>query len=174
MGDVEVGQTMIRIESFSRVAAAAAVSFSVIACASSPSQSTPSPVIGVQADAHEQSPTSIANDHASPNRAASPLSEQEAYERAKPVFQRYCAGCHTSSSGKAEALRHFSMDSYPFGGHHADQVATTIRDVLGVTGKAATMPLDRPGAVRGEELRVILDWADAFDRAHPPSDHHGH
>ena len=37
------------------------------------------------------------------------------------------------------------------------------------------MPKDRPGAIRGDDLRAILDWADAFDRAHVeanPSDHH--
>jgi hypothetical protein len=105
------------------------------------------------------------------------LTEREAYEKARPVFERYCANCHTSGSGKRAALQHFRMDGYPLEGHHADQMATTIRDVLGVTGEAATMPQDRPGIVRGDELRLILDWADAFDRAHPSNGaphHHDH
>lgn len=107
--------------------------------------------------------------------AASEPSEQEAYERARPVFERYCASCHTSGAGNRAALRHFTMDRYPFGGHHADQISSTIRDVLGADGQPATMPKDRPGAVQGDDLRAILDWADAFDRAHAaanPRDHH--
>jgi mono/diheme cytochrome c family protein len=101
--------------------------------------------------------------------------EQDAYERARPVFERYCASCHTSGAGKRAAPRHFTMDRYPFGGHHAEQVSSTIREVLGASGQSATMPKDRPGAVQGDDLRAILDWADAFDRAHAaanPSDHH--
>jgi mono/diheme cytochrome c family protein len=104
----------------------------------------------------------------------SPPSEQEAYERARPVFERHCASCHTSSAGKQAALRHFAMDRYPFGGHHAGQISGTIREVLGASGKPATMPKDRPGAVQAEELRAILDWADAFDRAHAAGNHHEH
>lgn len=107
--------------------------------------------------------------------AASEPSEHEAYERARPVFERYCASCHTSGAGKRAALRHFTMDRYPFGGHHADQVSSTIREVLGASGQPPTMPKDRPGAIQGDDLRAILNWADAFDRAHAeanPSDHH--
>jgi mono/diheme cytochrome c family protein len=98
--------------------------------------------------------------------AVSEPSEQEAFESARPVFERYCASCHTTRAGKRAALRHFTMDRYPFGGHHADQVSSTIREVLGASGQPATMPKDRPGAVQGNDLRAILDWADAFDRAH--------
>jgi hypothetical protein len=29
------------------------------------------------------------------------------------------------------------------------------------------MPKDDPGSVQGEELRLIIAWADAFDKAHP-------
>ena len=106
--------------------------------------------------------------------AASEPSEQEAYERARPVFERYCASCHTSGAGKRAALRHFTMDQYPFGGHHADQISSTIREVLGANGRPATMPKDRPGAVQGDELRIVLDWAEAFDRAHDAADHSEH
>lgn len=104
----------------------------------------------------------------------SPPSEQEAYERARPVFERYCTSCHMSSGGKRAALRHFTMDGYPFGGHHAAQISATIREVLGSSGQPATMPKDRPGAIQTEELRAILDWADAFDRAHAAGSHDEH
>lgn len=106
--------------------------------------------------------------------AASELSEQEAYERARPVFERYCASCHTSGTGERAALRHLTMDRYPFGGHHADQISSTIREVLGADGQPATMPKDRPGAVRGDDLRIILEWAEAFERAHAAADHSEH
>lgn len=66
------------------------------------------------------------------------------------------------------------MDGYPFGGHHAGQISGTIREALGASGQPATMPKDRPGAVQSEELRAILDWADAFDRAHAAGNHDDH
>ena len=100
--------------------------------------------------------------------------EQQAYERARPVFERYCASCHTSERGSTAALVHFSMDGYPFGGHHADEIAGTIRLVLGVNGEKATMPQGQPGVVKGEELQRIIDWADAVDRAQASALPHGH
>lgn len=128
----------------------------------------------VPAAEHSAAAEEATHEHAP---VASEPSEQEAYERARPVFERYCASCHTTRAGKRAALRHFTMDRYPFGGHHADQISSTIREVLGASRQPATMPKDRPGAVQGDDLRAILDWADAFDRAHAtanpsPSDHH--
>jgi hypothetical protein len=98
--------------------------------------------------------------------------ERLAYEKAKPVFETYCAPCHTGGGDRASksALSHFSMDGYPFGGHHARQVTHTIRRVLGASGSKATMPRDQPGAVRGEDLLLILAWAEAHDRAHAGSE----
>jgi hypothetical protein len=58
------------------------------------------------------------------------------------------------------------MDAYPFGGHHSSEMGGEIREVLGVSGAKATMPKDEPGKVQGEDLRLILAWADAYDRAH--------
>lgn len=47
--------------------------------------------------------------------------ENAAFERAKPVFEKYCSGCHTHDGKQATAkkLDHFEMTKYPFGGRHA-------------------------------------------------------
>lgn len=105
--------------------------------------------------------------------------EKVAYERARPVFETYCAGCHSSAGtkkAKKKALPHFSIDSYPFGGHHAAEVGESVREVLGVAGEKPSMPADRPGAVKGAELDAIVEWSKAFDRAHAAGlhDHDGH
>ncbi len=93
--------------------------------------------------------------------------EMAAYQAAKPVFEEQCESCHLVAPGKkaSKGAKHFAMGSYPFGGHHASELATTIRTSLGATGKPATMPKDDPGAVQGEELKLVLAWADAFDEA---------
>jgi hypothetical protein len=106
--------------------------------------------------------------------------DRAAYERARPVLEKYCAGCHTTAGkkkGKKKALRHFSMDTYPLTGHHAAEIGESVREVLGATGDKPTMPADHPGTVKGAELEAILDWAKAFDRAQEtkPHEHHeGH
>ena len=105
--------------------------------------------------------------------------EELAFAKAKPVFDAQCAPCH-SSKGKSSskvAMSHLSMDAYPFGGHHAAEIAATIRKVLGTAGAKPTMPRGNPGAVKGPELAAILAWADAFDVTHPPKaapHHHEH
>lgn len=91
--------------------------------------------------------------------------ELAAFESARPVFKKHCSRCHTESSGKLTALKHFVMDTYPFGGHHAASMPATIRQVLGQSGKRATMPKDKPGVVSGDELKTILEWADAAEHA---------
>lgn len=101
--------------------------------------------------------------------------ETAAYEKAKPVFEKYCSTCH-SKAGKKSAkkkLDHFSIDSYPFGGEHTAFIGNHIRDVLGLSGKKATMPDDKPGSVKGDDLALVKAWADAWDAAegagaHPP------
>jgi hypothetical protein len=103
--------------------------------------------------------------------------EQRAYEAAKPVFERYCTSCHTSSGAKSRksTLEHLNMDAYPFGGHHAHEIGALIRRTLGAGGEKATMPKDKPGAVRGEEIALIVAWTEAFDRSHAAGLHrHGH
>ena len=94
--------------------------------------------------------------------------ERDAFERAKPAFETYCAKCHTKTgkSASAKKLDHFDMSSYPFGGHHAAHMGPTIRKVLGMTGTRPTMPADRKGAVKGDDLARIRAWCDAWDAAH--------
>jgi mono/diheme cytochrome c family protein len=90
--------------------------------------------------------------------------EQAAYEKAKPLFDQYCAKCHTRSGKNAskKKLGHFDMTSYPFGGHHTATMGTTIREVLGLGGAKPTMPDDKPGRVKGDELATIDAWAQAW------------
>lgn len=116
---------------------------------------------------------------AAPSAQVDPsVAERDAYDRARPAFERHCARCHASDGDKAKrgSLKHFNMDGYPFGGHHASEIGQTVREVLGGTGLQPSMPRDNPGAVTGEDLAVMLAWADAFERAYPRSAHseHGH
>lgn len=116
------------------------------------------------------------------DKTAIAAAEQAAYAKARPVLERYCAGCHTSAGtkkGKKKALPHFSMDSYPFTGHHSEDLAQRVREVLGATGEKPAMPADKPGAVTGPELDAIVEWTQAFDAAHAAgvhqkSGHEGH
>jgi mono/diheme cytochrome c family protein len=101
------------------------------------------------------------------------------------VFDKYCAACHTKTGDKRspKALDHFDMSTYPFGGHHAHEIAETIRASIGAAGKPATMPKGAAGSVKGDELAAVVAWADAYkahqgnDVSKPGHDHghdHGH
>ena len=108
---------------------------------------------------------------------AEPSADQAAFDRAKPVFVKYCASCHTKTGAKATAkkLEHFDMTTYPFGGHHAATIVPTIRKVLAIGGGKPTMPADKKGAVNGDELALIAAWCNAFEAAHKrDSKHHQH
>ena len=101
--------------------------------------------------------------------ASKPTPEElEAFALAKPAFERHCFRCHTTSGKKSKpkAMGHVSMDSYPFGGHHASEAGAIVRKVLGDRSRKATMPSDDPGSVTEDDLKRILAWADAFDKAH--------
>ena len=107
--------------------------------------------------------------------------ERAAYDRAKPVFDKHCAGCHTKDGKQANAkkLDHFEMSSYPFGGHHVGTLGPTIRKVLAIGGGKATMPSSKPGSVTGDELAAIAAWTKAWDAAqaaggHPAAPAHHH
>lgn len=101
--------------------------------------------------------------------------ETAAYEKAKPVFEKYCASCHQKGgkSASAKKMGHFDMTAYPFGGHHVGEMSATIRKVLGIDGSKVTMPKDKPGAVKGDELALVAAWADAFDASHAGGAHAG-
>lgn len=117
-------------------------------------------------------PVAYAHEGHGVGHAPKPTPEEiAAFETAKPAFERHCFRCHTSAGKKSKpkALAHISMDVYPFGGHHADESGSVVRKVLGAGGGKPTMPSDNPGAVTGEDLALILAWADAFEHAHPAS-----
>lgn len=99
--------------------------------------------------------------------------ETSALELAEPVMKQHCARCHVKGGKKAKAktLGHFDMTTYPFGGHHADEITAEIRKVLAIGGGKPTMPMDDPGAVQGDELSLIAAWADAYDKAHAGGAH---
>jgi hypothetical protein len=101
--------------------------------------------------------------------------ETAAYEAAKPVLTKYCASCHDKAgkSASSKKLGHFNMTTYPFGGHHAGEMAATMREVLGIDGSKPTMPKNKPGAVKGDELALIAAWADAFEASHEGGAHEG-
>lgn len=102
--------------------------------------------------------------------------ETAAYDKAKPVFEKYCASCHRQGQkqAKKKSLEHFDITTYPFGGHHAMELGKTVRDVLAINGGKPTMPKGKPGAVKGDELALIATWADAFDASHAGGAHEGH
>lgn len=101
--------------------------------------------------------------------------EAAAFENAKPVFDKWCAKCHAEGGKLATAKKreHFDMTKYPFGGHHAMEISKEIREALGIHGGKPTMPADKKGAVKGEELAAIKAWADAFDASHAGGAHEG-
>jgi type IV secretory pathway VirB10-like protein len=91
--------------------------------------------------------------------------ELAAFESAKPVFDKWCAKCH-SKTGKATSAKkreEFDMTSYPFGGEHAKEIGEEVLEVLGLTGKKPSMPADKKGAVKGAELELMKAWAEAFE-----------
>ena len=101
--------------------------------------------------------------------------ETAAYAQARPVFEKRCGGCHIKggASATAKKLAHVDMTTYPFAGHHTDTITTTVRHVLGVDGAKPTMPKDKPGSVKGDELALITAWADAYDAAENGGAHEG-
>jgi hypothetical protein len=97
--------------------------------------------------------------------------ETAAYEKAKPVFEGFCKGCHVKGqkNAKAKTLGELEITAYPFTGKHAN--TADIRKVLGVDGGKATMPKSKPGSVKGDDLAAITAWADAFDAAETAGAH---
>ncbi len=135
----------------------------------------------------EQAPAAEASaddgDGAADEGEALLAAEMQAYEAARPVFETHCAVCHQPGEPEAleDTLHHFSMEGYPFGGHHAHEMGEIIRAVLGADGSEATMPEGDPEALSDEELALVVTWSEAFDRAHAAGvghhaelEHHDH
>lgn len=101
--------------------------------------------------------------------------ETAAFDKAKPVFDKHCARCHVKGGKMANAkkLGELDMTAYPFGGEHAAEIGAEIRKALGIGGGKVTMPADKKGAVKGDELALIAAWADAFDAARGGGAHEG-
>jgi mono/diheme cytochrome c family protein len=155
----------------------------MVACSSpATTQSPASAPHAVDEHAHGEDPSARGESPTGAQDHSVSSEERATYEKARPIFEAHCAKCHTEGGAKAsaESLEHFGMDAYPFSGHHAAEITSTIREVLGITGSKPTMPKDKPGAVKDEDLKVILTWADAYDRAHPAAaskhkhEHGGH
>jgi mono/diheme cytochrome c family protein len=167
----------------------------VLAAACGGSSSQPAPVTPVADPVPMNEPTAAAAEPAAPAAPAAPArpaeppapdpakikadllaAETAAYEQAKPVFDKHCARCHVKGGKLAtkKKLEEVDMTSYPFGGKHAAEIGEEIREVLGFGGHKVTMPFDKKGAVKGDELALIMAWADAFDASHKGGAHEGH
>lgn len=96
--------------------------------------------------------------------------ETAAFAKAKPVFDKSCMGCHGKGRGATKkALAELDINQYPFKGKHGN--AADIRKVLGIGGGKATMPKNKPGSVKGDDLAAIAAWADAWDAAETAGAH---
>lgn len=138
----------------------------------SPPETAPQPTTE---DRHDHPAEAPPADNADQGKTDLAAAETAAYERAKPVFEKYCSKCHAKGgkNAKPKSLEHLDMTSYPFGGHHAAEIGAEVRKVLGIGGGKATMPMDDPGSVKGDDLALIAAWADAYDKAHEGGAHAG-
>jgi mono/diheme cytochrome c family protein len=100
--------------------------------------------------------------------------EQAAFEKAKPVFDKWCAKCHSKDGKNTSPKKRKELDisAYPFTGEHANP--KDIRRTLGIGGGKPSMPADKKGAVQGDELAAIAAWADAWDASHKGGAHDHH
>jgi hypothetical protein len=97
------------------------------------------------------------------------VTEVSAYLDARDAFERHCFRCHASSEGgNKKALERLDMTRYPFAGRRAGDAGRAVRRALGAAGAKATMPKDDPQSVVGDDLAVLLKWAEAFDAGRPP------
>jgi uncharacterized membrane protein len=100
--------------------------------------------------------------------------ERAAFAAAKPALDKHCARCHIAGGRKAKpkTLKHFNLTRYPPTGHHAHETGAVVRRVLlgdKAKGKEPTMPADDIGAVTGDELKKVVAWTEAVDRAPRPA-----
>src|SRR5262249_59502641 len=101
--------------------------------------------------------------------------EPRAGTGAKRVSEKYCAKSHSQGAQGAtkKKLDRFDMTAYPMTGPRAATIGTTMRDVMGISGKKPTMPFGKPGAVTGDELAAIKAWTDAWQAADKAGAHNG-
>jgi cytochrome c553 len=87
--------------------------------------------------------------------------ERAAFEAARPAFVRYCVRCHASGTKKVKrsTLDRLDMTRYPFTSR-SDDVAATVRAVVGAGGGTPSMPLVGRGCLADSELAAIAAWAD--------------
>ena len=93
--------------------------------------------------------------------------EADAYAAALPVVQAHCVVCHRYAPGKAASFTKLDFTANPPRGSVEGVLGYKLREVLGATGKPATMPKDKPGSLSPKEKALMLAWADAWIRAHP-------
>jgi hypothetical protein len=163
------------------MAGGVALLLSALSCRSELTGPAPAPtgtVQPVQADARPE-PTPDSGGRAQQPEGAAPgaAADVTAYAAARPVLEKHCFRCHTSTGKKAKAkiLKHLSFDQYPPSGHHAHETGVVFRRVLlgnKAKGKGPRMPADDRDALTGGDLEKILAWADAFDRTHADHGHH--
>jgi len=146
--------------------------FAAAACGGSKS---PPPAEPAPAPVAEPTPTEPPPEPAKPEEPPPPdpaqvkadlmTAETGAYEKAKPVFEKFCQSCHAKGQKTANAKKLKALDiaAYPFTGKHAKPA--DIRKVLGAGGEKPTMPKGKPGSVKGDDLGAITGWADAWDAA---------
>ena len=122
------------------------------------------PADAAPAPATSSAPASAGDDQAKADALAA---ENAAYAKAKPVFDKYCASCHTKGGARAtvKKLSHVDMTTYPFGGMHTKSIGNEVRKVLGLDGGKPTMPYGHPGAVKGDDLAAIAAWTEAWRAA---------
>jgi len=140
------------------------------ALAPTPPAPEPAPVAAAPAPTPVEEARPVEPAKPDPEKAKADLyaAETAAYDKAKPVFDKACARCHTKTGKKMKpkTLGHVDMTTYPFGGEHAASIGNEIRVVLAIDGhKKASMPSDKPGSLTSDELSTIKAWTEAWQAA---------
>ena len=82
------------------------------------------------------------------------------YADVKPVFEKYCMGCH-GDGGKRKARKHLDMAKTPFESHH--DIKTEFKEVL-VRDPETKLPKmpggDKQKEITDEELALMIKWAE--------------
>ena len=134
----------------------------------------PEPTPSEAKPAPQEEPVAAPKEEPRDPKAELLAAEQAAFDKAKPVFDKWCAKCHAADGKNTSPKKRKELDisQYPFTGEHAN--AKDIRKTLGIGGGKPSMPADKKGAVQGEELAAIAAWADAWDASHKGGAHAGH